>query len=73
MHCLCLIIEMLNKYLQMADPSYAGQTHEIVIDEASVNVNRKEIAVIVSVCWLSRISYKYIKQTVYLRTKMKFD
>lgn len=36
MHGLSLIIEMLNKYLHMADLSSASQVPAIVINEASV-------------------------------------
>lgn len=38
MHWHCLIIEMLNKYLQMADLSSPSQAH--TCDEASVNAEK---------------------------------
>lgn len=45
MHGLCLIIEMLNKYLQMADPSSAVQGPSIVINEASSRAQETAVTV----------------------------
>lgn len=60
MHGLCLIIEMLNKYLQMADPSSAVQGPTIVINEPSARA--QETAVTVPVRRLDIISHlKHVK------------
>lgn len=45
MHGLCLIIEMLNKYLQMADPSSAVQGPSIVINEPSARAQETAVTV----------------------------
>lgn len=55
MHWLCLIIEMLNKYLQMADPSFPGRAR-IVINEPSARV--EEVAAIVS-AWRPDPTYMF--------------
>lgn len=45
MHGLCLIIEMLNKYLQMANSSSAVQGPTIVINEPSARAQKTAVTV----------------------------
>lgn len=58
MYWLCLIIEMLNKYLQMADSSSPGQAHKC--DLWSVSYCEGKTAVIVSVWKLDFLRYMHV-------------